>query len=105
MRSLILTIALMVGSLGTLAITPQKADARPPWGWRGWYNSYYGGPYYGGYWRGGSWYRPRYYYGGYYPYRSRSYYYGGYYPYSTNYYAPGGWYGSYYYTPSYYYWP
>src|SRR5262245_9608336 len=97
MRSLVLTIVLMIGSLGAVAITPDKAEAQRPW--RGWYGAYYGDPYnsywgpgwYGDrYWRGGRWWRPRYYSN-----YSPSYYGSYYYPYS---------YGSYY-TPSYYYWP
>ena len=96
MRSLILTIALMVGSLGAVAITPDKAEAQPPW--RGWYGTYYGDPYYsywaprwsgGSYWRGGTWWRPRY-NSYYYP---RAYYYGSnYYPYSYGYYGPSYYY-------------
>lgn len=99
MRSLFLTLALLVASLGAVAFTPNKADARPPW--RGyWSGSYYNGPYYnngywygGTYWRGGTVWRPRYY--GYYGPR---YYWGSYY------YPRGYYYGSYY-GPGYYYWP
>jgi hypothetical protein len=97
MRSLFLTIALMVASLGAVAVTPDKAEARPPRYWSGYYNGpYYSSPgyWYGGtYWRGGTVWRPRYYYG------PRSYYYGSYY------YAPRGYYYGTYYGPSYYYWP
>jgi hypothetical protein len=101
MRSLILTIALMVGSLGAVAITPAKADARPPWG--RWYDSYYGDPYYssygprwygGSYWRGGTWWGPRSYSYSYYPA-----------PYSYGtYYGPRYYYGRSF-APRYYYWP
>ena len=99
MRALIVTIALMVGSLGLVASTPTNAAAQPR-GW-GWYSYDYGRPYYGrggtrwrggSYWRGRSYYRPRYYYG--------PRYYGGYY-YGRPYYGPG----SYYSSPGYYYWP
>jgi hypothetical protein len=96
MRSLVLTIALMVGSLGAVAITPDKADARPPWTW-GRYNSYYyGGPYsysyspgwYGSYYGGdGTWYSPGYYSSYYYP---TPYYYGSYYS-GPRYYYGGYW--------------
>jgi hypothetical protein len=100
MRALIVTIALMVGSLGLVASTPTTAAAQPR-GW-GWYSYDYGRPYYGrggtrwrggSYWRGRSYYRPRYNY-----YGPR--YYGGYY-YGRPYYG----YGSYYSSPGYYYWP
>jgi len=113
MRSLILTAALAAASLGVVAVTPDKADARPPW--RGaYYGSYYNGPYYnwgGGYWNGATYYdgtsawQPRY-YGA--PATYGPYYYGSYY------YAPpsGYYYGSYYgpgwFTPrtrTSYYWP
>ena len=99
MRTLILTIALMVGSLGLVASTPTKAAAQPR-GW-GWYSYDYGRPYYGrggtrwrggSYWRGRSYYRPRYNYG--------PRYYGGY-NYGRPYYGPG----SYYSSPGYYYGP
>jgi hypothetical protein len=93
MRKLFLTSALIVASLGAVAVTPEKAQARPPWSR---YASYYGGPYYS------------YYYGAPYSYGSpyTSNYYGT--PYSTSYYyAPGAYYTapyySSYYTPSYYY--
>src|SRR5437773_9958434 len=100
MRSLSWSTALMVGSLGAVAILPAKADAQPPR--RGWYGAYYGDPYYsywgprwneGSYWRGGTSWRPRYYSS----YYSSPYYYGSYYrPY---------YYGGYYAPRSYYYWP
>jgi hypothetical protein len=91
MRALIVTIALMVGSLGLVASTPTKADAQPR-GW-GWYSNDYGRQNYwrgGSRWRGQSWrgrsyYQPRYYYNG-------PRYYGGYYyssPYYGSYYGPG----------------
>jgi hypothetical protein len=100
MRSLILTIALMVASLGAVAVTPDKADARPPRGY--WYGSYYNGPYYNnGYWygatdwRGGTVWRPRY-YG----------YYGPRYNWGSSYYYPREYYyGTYYGPTNYYYWP
>jgi len=44
MRKLFLTIALVVASLGAVAVTPDKADARPPAVLYGTY--YYGSPYY-----------------------------------------------------------
>ena len=101
MRSLFLTVALMVASLGTVAITPDKADARPP---RGWYSSYYyGGPYYdsysprwygGSYWQDGTRWSPRSYSYSYYPA-----------PYSYGtYYGPRYYYGRSF-APRYYYWP
>jgi hypothetical protein len=100
MRSLFLTVALMVASLGTVAITPDKADARPP---RGWYSSYYyGDPYYsnggprwygGSYWRGGTWWSPRSYS---YSYSPAPYSYG-------TYYGPRNYYGRPF-APRYY-WP
>jgi hypothetical protein len=84
MRALILALALAIGSLGLVAMTPSTADAA--WWGRGYYGSYYPG-YYGGY------------YGGYRPYYSGYAYPGYYYP---GYYYPS--YGTYYYTyPSYYY--
>ncbi len=96
MRSLFLTVALMVASLGAVAITPDKADARPPRYWSGYYSgSYYGSPGYwngGSYWRGGTVWAPRY-------YAPRSYYYG-----SGYYYAPRGYYYGSNYSPRYY-WP
>jgi hypothetical protein len=97
MRSLILTAVLAAASLGVVAVTPDKADARPPWR-AGWYGSYYNGPYYnwgGGYWNGATYYdgtsawHPRYYgapatyepyyYGSYYYAPPSNYYYGSYY--------------------------
>ncbi len=94
MRALIVTVALMVGSLGLVASTPTKADAQPR-GW-GWYSYDYGRP---SSWRGGTRWRGRSWRGRSYYRYPRSYYYGpryygGYY--SSPYYA------SYYYSPGYY---
>jgi|SRR6516165_3043052 hypothetical protein len=99
MRSLILTIALMVASLGAMAVTPGRADARPPRYWNG--TTYYGPYYSNGYWYGGTHWRPGM------VWRPR--YYGTYsaWPYSGSYWFPQGYYyGTYVYPGSSYYgWP
>ncbi len=113
MRSLILTAALAAASLGVVAVTPDQADARPPW--RGaYYGSYYNGPYYnwgGGYWNGATYYdgtsawQPRY-YGA--PATYEPYYYGSYYYAPPSNYYYGSYYGPGWFTPrtrTSYYWP
>jgi hypothetical protein len=69
MRSLILSAALGLGSLGVLAVTPDDAQARPVRV----VSPYYAPAYYGGY--------PSY-------YAPAPVYYGGYYAPTTRYYAP-----------------
>lgn len=109
MRSVIMSLALAVGSLGFALATPTQAraddlgdsaitsaDTMPVayWGGRGFYRGFYPGyggyGYYRGYYPGFS----RGYYGGYYPYGyggfSRRYYGGGFYPYG-GYGGFGGW--------------
>jgi hypothetical protein len=94
MRSLFLSIALMVASLGEMTVTAGKADAVPP------HREYrYGTHYYGPYYSNGYWYGTNNWQGGM-VWRPRYFRYYNSWPYWGSYSFPQGYYYGYYSGPS-----